>query len=125
MIDFQNKSVFKLKPESGCSFQNSIAPMMVGGEQVIASFKSMRDGVVFTNVRIIAINVKGMTGAKQDFSSLPYSKIQAFSVETAGLLDLDAEIELYFSGLGKVKFEITAGANVKQLCQTISAYTLR
>lgn len=29
------------------------------------------------------MNVQGMTGKKKDFTSLPYSKIQTFSVETA------------------------------------------
>lgn len=31
--------------------------------------------------------------------------MQAFSLETAGTFDLDAELELWFSGLGRVKFE--------------------
>ena len=35
--------------------------------------------------------------------SLPYSKIQAWTIETAGRFDLDAELELWFSGLGKVR----------------------
>ncbi len=72
---------------------------------VFAAFQTIRDMVVFTNKRIIAINVQGITGKKKDFTSLPYSKVQAFSVETAGTLDLDCEMELWFSGLGAVKFE--------------------
>jgi hypothetical protein len=63
----------------------------------------LRDYVAFTSKRIVAVNVQGMTG--KDFTSLPYSKIQAFSIESAGTFDLDAELELWFSGLGKVKFE--------------------
>ena len=74
----------------------------------------------FTNKRIIAINVQGLTGTKKDFSSLPYSKIQAFSVETAGVFDLDSELEIWFSGLGKVKFEFVSQANVSQICKMIS-----
>jgi hypothetical protein len=60
---------------------------------------------VFTDKRVIAVNAQGMTGKKVDYSSLPYSKVQAFSIESAGSLDRDAELELWFSGLGKVKFE--------------------
>ena len=40
--------------------------------------------VVFTDKRIITVNVRGMTGKKTDYSSLPFAKIQAFSVETDG-----------------------------------------
>ena len=88
------------------------------------TYKGIRDGVVFTNKRIIAINVQGLTGTKKDFTSLPYSKIQAFSVETAGVFDLDSELELWFSGLGKVKFEFVKNANVSAICKMISERVL-
>ncbi len=65
-----------------------------------------------------------MTGKKKDFTSLPYAKIQAFSVETAGFLDLDSELELWFSGLGKVKFEFVGYADIVQLCRIISRFVL-
>lgn len=57
--------------------------------------------MMFTNKRIFAVNVQGLTGSKVDISSLPYSKIQAFSIETAGTFDRDSELEMYFSGLGR------------------------
>ena len=90
MIDFQNASFLKLKPVADNTFSAQIQPMFVEGERIIQSFQSIRDGVVFTNKRIFAINVQGITGKKKDYSCLPYSKIQAFSVETAGVLDLTA-----------------------------------
>lgn len=120
MIDFNNASFLKLKPVPEQSFLPMIQPMFVNGEEVIQAFQSIRDGVVFTTKRIFAINIQGITGKKKDFSSLPYSKIQAFSVETAGVLDLDSELELWFSGLGKVKFEFTARSNVAEICKIIS-----
>ena len=79
---------------------------LIDGEDIIAAFKSIRDQVVFTNKRVIAANVQGITGSKVDYTSLPYSKVNAFSVETSGTLDLDCEIELYLSEVGKVLFEI-------------------
>lgn len=124
MIDFKNASFMKLKPVDNSTYSDVINPLLIGDENVIAVFKSIRDGVVFTNKRIFAINVQGLTGTKKDFSSLPYSKIQAFSVETAGVLDLDSELELWFSGLGKVKFEFTSKANVSAICKMISEKVL-
>ena len=124
MIDFQNASFLKLKKANDDTYSSIIVPMFVSGEQIIATYQSIRDGVVFTNKRIIAINVQGLTGKKKDVTSLPYSKIQTFSVETAGVLDLDSELELWFSGLGKVKFEFTSNCNVSEICKIISSFAL-
>ena len=124
MIDFKNGSFFKLKPVDSNTYSGVLTPMFVNGEEIIATFKGIRDGVVFTNRRIIAINIQGLTGTKKDFTSLPYSKIQAFSVETAGVFDLDSELEIWFSGLGKVKFEFVSRANVSEICKMISERVL-
>ena len=124
MIDFQNANFMKLKPVPDSDFSDLITPMFAPGEVILSTFRGIRDGVVFTNKRLIAVNVQGMTGKKKDFTSLPYSKIQAFSVETAGVFDLDSELEIWFSGLGKVKFEFVARANVSQICKMISEAVL-
>ena len=105
-------------------YSSLITPLFTDGESILSAFKSLRDGVVFTNKRIIAINVQGLMGAKKDITSLPYSKVQAYSVETAGVLDLDSELELWFSGLGKVKFEFSKSANVSEICRIISEKVL-
>lgn len=124
MIDFQNASFMKLKPVPQSDFEAWVIPLLISGENILMTFRGIRDGVVFTNKRIISINVQGMTGKKKDFTSLPYSKIQAFSVETAGVLDMDSELELWFSGMGKVKFEFVSRADVPALCRTISEFVL-
>ena len=125
MIDFQNAVFFNLSPVPNTTFSKLIEPMFVPGEEILCSFQTVRDGVVFTNKRIFSINVQGITGKKKDFTSLPYSKIQAFSVETAGVLDLDSELELWFSGMGKVKFEFVSRADVSGICRFISGFVLQ
>lgn len=125
MIDFTNASFLKLRPVDPSSFQAQLCPMFIEGESIISAFQSIRDYVVFTTKRIIAVNVQGLTGKKKDYSSLPYSKIQAYSVETAGVFDLDSELELWFSGLGKVKLEFVAQADVAGICRMISSFVLR
>lgn len=124
MIDFNNASFVKLRPVNDNAFEKLVAPILVEKEEIIGSYQSIRDGVVFTNKRIIAINIQGLTGKKKDFTSLPYSKIQAFSVETAGAFDLDSELELWFSGVGKVKFEFIGAADVSYICKMISERVL-
>jgi hypothetical protein len=101
-----------------------VQPLLVDGEELFAAFKGIRDYVAFTSKRIIAVNVQGITGKKKDFTSLPFSKVQAFSIETAGTFDLDAELELWFSGLGKVKFEFKGKTDVAYLNKLVAHYVL-
>ncbi|MCB5227331.1 PH domain-containing protein [Alishewanella sp. 16-MA] len=118
MIDFNNKSVFKLKQNN--EFAEKVTALLLDDETVIDSYKSMRDGVVFTNKRIIAVNVQGITGSKKDFTSLPYKNIVAYSVETSGTFDLDSELEIYLSSVGKVRFEFTGSTAIVDISKHIS-----
>lgn len=124
MIDFSNAKFLKLRAVDDHSFSNMIAPILTENEIIIGSFQSIRDGIVFTNKRIIAINVQGLTGKKKDFTSMPYSKIQIYSVESAGVVDADCELDLWFSGVGKVRFEFVHSTNVNDICRLISERVL-
>lgn len=124
MIDFQNGDYIKLRQIKPDSVNGEVASLLVNGEEVLSAYKGVRDYVVFTNKRAIAVNVQGVTGKKKDITSLPYSRVQAFSSETSGVLDIDSELQLYFSGLGKVRFEFTGSSNVVQLSQAIASYIL-
>jgi hypothetical protein len=124
VIDFQNGSVFKLKPQPVAEFAGELAPLLVEGERLIAAFRGVRDYVVFTDKRLVAVNVKGISGKKRDYTTLPYAKVQAFSVETAGQLDLDAELEMWFSGLGKVRLEFKGRVDIRGIGQMLAHYVL-
>ncbi len=125
MIDFNSEGLFaRLRKVDDEAFGKIINDFLIGGETVIGAYKSMRDGVVFTNKRIIAINIQGITGKKQDYTSIPYNRISTFSLETAGVFDLDSELEIYMSGVGRVKFQFTGATDVKAICKAISTYTL-
>lgn len=118
MIDFQNKPFFKLKQNSG--YANNVTELLVDNETVVDAYQSGRDGVVFTNRRVIVLNVQGLTGKKRDYTSIPYSKIQAYSVETAGTFDRDAEMDIWVSAVGRVRFEFKASSKVVEISKHIS-----
>ena len=120
MIDFDTAAFTKLAPWDVKEAYGELTGILLPDEQVLLAFKGIRDSVTFTNRRIVALNVQGLTGKKKDYSSLPYSKIQAFSVETAGTWDRDSELELWFSGLGRVKFNFASGVDVRGLNMLIS-----
>ncbi len=124
MIDFKN-GFFKLSPIDPASISDKVTPLLIEGESIVAAFKAIRDSVVFTNKRVISINVQGITGRKTDFTSLPYSKVQAYSVETAGTFDRDSELDLFFSGeIGTIRFELKGSYDIRILSRLISAYIL-
>ena len=124
MIDFENCKYVKLRKDRAPR-EEDVAPLLIPGEQVLGSYTTLRDYVVFTDKRVIAVNAQGVTGAKRDFTSLPYSRVTTFSIETAGVLDIDSELELYFSGVGKVRFEFFGSSNIVEIGRAISTYVLR
>lgn len=124
MIDFKNGSVFKLKKTGTFNNEKLVSPLFVSGEEFIGEYQAIRDFVIFTNKRVIAVNVQGVTGKKKDFTTLPYSKIQLFSVETSGVFDMDSELELYYSSAGKIKFEFTGASDIIRIGKIIGEYLL-
>jgi hypothetical protein len=121
MIDFANSTIVKLSPsEPG----EEVLSMLVKDEEMYRSFKGSRDSVHFTSKRIICVNVQGITGKKVDYSSLPYTKVQAWSVETAGRFDRDCELEVWYSGLGKVRLEFAGSVDIKLIGQIIGDHVL-
>lgn len=124
MIDFQNGSLYKLKPLAVDALRKDVEPFLIDGEELLGSFQAIRDKVVITNKRVIAINIQGITGKKVDYTSLPFAKVQAFSVETSGVFDIDCEIDLWFSGLGKVRLEIIGKFDIVRFNKILSKQIL-
>jgi hypothetical protein len=84
-------------------------------ETVLFAFKTLRDFIVFTDWRLLYIDVQGITGSKKSYLTVPYRSITSFSIETAGTFDLDAEIRLSLSGLSPIEFKIGRDSDVRGL----------
>lgn len=69
--------------------------LLIEGEIIEVGFVVIRDTFVFTNKRLILVDIQGLTGSKIDYLSVPYSKITKYSIETAGTFDLDAELKIW------------------------------
>ncbi len=124
MIDFENSSLFKLRPIELDDIREDIHRFILDNETIVAAFKTVRDQVIFTNKRLIAANVQGITGSKVDYTSIPWTKVQAFSIETAGTFDLDCELDLFISEMGKARFEISGSFDLVSFNKNISEYIL-
>lgn len=124
MIDFQNASIVKLDRVDPGRVLADVDPLLTESETVLHAYKGARDYVVMTERRLITVNVQGITGSKRDYTSLPWSKVQAWSVETAGAFDRDAELDLWFSGLGKIRLEFRGTVDIRQIGRLIAAHAL-
>ncbi|MDO8965878.1 MAG: PH domain-containing protein [Algoriphagus sp.] len=71
--------------------------LLADGEQIDMGFQLFRDTFIFTNKRLILIDVQGVTGSKVEYKSMPYKSITRFSLETAGTFELDAELKIWIS----------------------------
>ena len=100
--------------------------LLLEDEEINSAFKTVRDQLVFTNKRIISIDVQGITGRRKSFSSMPYSKIQFFSIQTPGFAELvpDSELFLMFSNGFTGKFEFKGGVDIGAIGRMISEYVL-
>ena len=123
MIEFENGKVFKLREDKNPR-EREIDALLTEDEEVIGSYTAVRDCVVFTNKRIIAVNKQGMTGTRRGYTSLPYNKISVFSVETAGVLGYDSELSLHFPGVGQVSFEFAGSSDIIGIARAIATFAL-
>lgn len=106
--------------------QKEFSPILIEGEILEKAFKVIRDMYVFTNKRLILVNKQGVTGSKIDYQSIPYKSIVRFSKESAGLLDLDAELKIWLSGYNEpIKKEFRKDNNVNEVYQILSRYILK
>lgn len=124
MIDFINPEYIKLNVMDLNKAEDAVSALLVDDEKVEVAFRTVRDKVVFTSKRIITINVQGVSGRKVDYTTIPYSKIQTFSIETCGTFDLESELNIWISSVGKIHFEIAGGYDIRSINKLLSKHLL-
>lgn len=100
-------------------------PILVSGENIEKAFKLIRDMFVFTNKRLILVDKQGLTGSKVDYITIPYASIIKFSKESAGLLDLDAELKIWVRGEAMpIKKQFGKNDNINDVYLILSQHIL-
>lgn len=106
--------------------QKEFLPMLIDGEHIEKAYKLIRDMFVFTNKRLILVDKQGITGSKVDYVSIPYTSITKFSKESAGLMDLDAELKIWVRGEGTpIKKQFGKNDNINEVYKILSQYILK
>ncbi len=99
--------------------------ILINGEEIETAFRIFRDKWVFTNKRLIMLDVQGVTGSKREYRSIPYHSIDQFSVETGGTFDDDCEMKLWIKGMHEpLKKEFKRDVDVKSLQRMLATHIL-
>ena len=125
-VNFNSNSVFNLKPINVEGVRKEVDGLLIADEKVEFAFKTIRDQLVFTNKRIISIDVQGITGKRKSFATMPYSKIQYFSIQTPGFMELfpDSELFVMFTNGFTAKFEFKGAVDIGKIGRILSEYVL-
>jgi hypothetical protein len=100
--------------------------LLIQGEEIELGFKLLRDTFIFTNKRLIVIDVQGLTGSKTEYLSIAYKSISKFSVETAGTFDLEAELKIWISSeaIPSIRKKFNKSVNVYEVQNVLAYYVL-
>ena len=101
-------------------------PILVEGESIEKAFRLIRDMFIFTNKRLILVE-KQLVGTKADYLSIPYGSIIKFSKESAGILDLDAELKIWIKdeALPIKKQFGKGGNNINEVYKILGRHVLK
>lgn len=108
---------------SECPIPSDVNSLLVEGEQAVAAYKTIRDSAIFTNKRLIVRDAQGITGKKVEIYSLPYSSINMWSTENAGMIDINAEVELW-TRAGHIKVNLKKGIDIRRFDKLLAAALL-
>jgi hypothetical protein len=101
--------------------------LLTEGEEIELGFKLIRDIFIFTTKRLILVDKQGLTGSKTEYLSIPYKGISRFSIETAGTLDLDAELKIWISSEAQpsIKKKFNKSVNVYDVQNVLAHHVLK
>ena len=105
--------------------ETDYAQLLAEGETIEVGFAVFRDTFIFTDKRLMIVDVQGMTGKKIEYLSIPYSKITKFSIETSGRFDLDAELKIWIgSDPSPIQKKFNKKVNIYDLQKVLAQFTL-
>jgi hypothetical protein len=107
------------------SASKEFEPIFIEGEVIEKAFRLIKDMFVFTNKRLILVE-KQLVGSKVDYLTIPYKSIKKFSKESAGILDMDADLKIWLNNEPNpiTKQFGKGGNNINEVYRILSEHTL-
>jgi hypothetical protein len=106
--------------------ERGLERVLADGERVEQAFQLIRDLLIFTDRRFILVDRQGLTGLKTEYHSIPYRAITHFSVESAGALDMEAELKVWISGTEQpIQKQFSRGRTIFDVQKALAAHVGR
>lgn len=107
--------------------QKKYNQLLTNEEVIEMGFKLIRDTLIFTNKRLILIDVQGLTGSKTEYTSVSYKSISRFSIESSGTFDLDAELKIWISSeqIPSIRKQFNKSVNVYDVQKVLAHHVLK
>jgi len=101
--------------------------LLTENEEIELGFKLIRDTFIFTNKRLILVDIQGITGSKTEYKSITYKSISRFSIETAGTFDLEAELKIWISSeqMPSITKKFNKSVNVYDVQKVLAFHVLK
>jgi len=100
-----------------------IEEILIEDETAEVAYKTVRDVAVVTNKRFIIADRQGITGKKVEIYTIPFKSILMYSSENGGMLDMNAELELWTKA-GQFKLNLNKKVDIRKLDRINAKYIL-
>lgn len=91
----------QIKPEQ---IREEAKKCLLTGEKIVGAYQTIRDQIIFTDKRLIHLDVQGITGSRKSILSVPYRSVTSFSMQSAGTIDTNVE---FFIACKQMEYPIT------------------
>jgi len=107
-------------------FHSDFGQLLMDGEIIEVGFVVVRDTFLFTNKRLILVDIQGISGRQIEYLSIPYSNITKFSVQTGESFDLNAELKIWIgSDTIPLEKKFNKDTNVYEVQKVLASHVIR
>lgn len=101
----------------------NIKRLLVADEEIVAAYEHIYVKAVFTDRRIIVKVGEGLTGRRVETFSVPYYAVLMWSIEEAGMMDKETEINLWTEA-GNIQISVDKSVDLEKIEVLLANATL-
>ena len=106
-------ATLKISLVGECRVPRLVNRLLFPNERIAFALKGVRDIVVFTNIRVLYLDYRQVTGKSVEYATYMFKDVISYSIVTPGYgLDCDSEIVLRFINREVVQISIDKGNNL-------------
>lgn len=124
MFDTQDTEFLQLRKIKDADEAKDVLEMLLSEEMIVHEYKNPHVYVVFTNMRIIIKTQKSRFYVKMEMISIPYKKINTFSVGYGNSSNFTYTLAVQLQNKQELNFEFSGDCDLPKLGRLISSAIL-